>query len=643
MKKELSDYKDLAREMVEEAGNLRLMQQGMDRMVHLEYELPEALRKFDWVRRFISSSPYEAIKAAVRALSSLMPRIKIEPISVTKALTEGEPVQGQKSKEQANAWEKSLLWALGLAEGRQGMLVSDVVRSALVYDEICGQIVYLPEQIKNIESMGGNANRYKAAKRYGDFAVIMRDPKCVYARYSDYMCESVLFVQAMTPQAIVDFWGDKADKIKSLIDKDSDDLPDSYILFDYCDYENHAVWAIPGDDADVAIREDSDNKSKHEVVLVKPTENKYPMLNGWVCLRGGTALESDPMYQRSPILFPVWKAEQWINTNVIGTLQQSEAIAEAAAPKLEINGPNADSVDFDYGEPGGVVRTPPGHTVKPLPQDGLDPALRDLFDRYEGIMNNATIARILTTADTNPGESFSAYNLRVNSAIGSLMPWRKLSERWLNECLKTMLFWVHYTKGELKGYGKKGKDEGNLYTIKGSDIDPDSLYMGVELVADVPTDRLQKVNAAIMMARELKYPTVKILEELGETDPEGALKDYWLEQFTGAAIAGKLQLVQAQAANQIEQMAAQMAQQMLQEAMAGAEQQMGQQPAAPPGGDPAAQGMAGAMGGMPPDMMGGMGMEGVEGGGFDAGMGGMPGVQANPEMAMGGTMGGLMQ
>ena len=639
----LDYYQDLASEMIENAKNLREMQDGMDRMVHLDYELPEGLQQ-TWMRKFVSSSPLEAVNAGIRALANLLPRIRIEPISVIKSLEKDQNPEGQKAREQANSWEKVLMWQLRLTEDRQGSVLNDIIRSALVYDEICGQIVYLPEQIKSIEAMGGSANRYKAAKRYGDFTVIMRDPKSVYTRYSDYMCEAVLFAQAMSPREIVDFWGEKAKKIKTKIDDEDDDLPESYVIFDYCDYDVRVVWAVEGDNAAEAIEDEEDNhldkaKVREPIVILPPEKNKYPFLP-WVCKRGGTAIESDPMYQRSPLLFPVWKAEQWLNANVVGTLEQSMAIATAAAPRLEINGPAAETVDPDYSDPTGIIRTPPGTVTKQLSRDGLDPAMRELFDKYEGIINNSTIARILVTADSQPNESYSSYNLRVNTAVGSLMRWKKLSERWLNECLRTMLYWSHYTKTDLTGYGKEYKDKGKQYTIKSKDIDPDGLYIGVELVADVPTDRLQKINGAIMMARELKYPTTRILEELGETDPEGALKDYWLEQFTGAAIAGKLQLVQAQASNQIEQQAAQMAQQMLQEAMQGAEQQASQmQPQAPSGGMPQEQGMAGAMGGVSPNMMGGMGMEGVGGQGFDAAQGGIPGVSANPEMAMGGTMG----
>lgn len=632
--KDLEYYQNKAMELVKANANLRVMQQGIERLVHLDYELPDALRHMEWVRKFVSSSPHEAIQAGVRTLAAVMPRIRVESVSVSRG--EDDP-ESQEMRAKANSWEKSLMWQLELSSSRQGNLIGEVVRSALKDDEICGQVIYLPEQIKNVEAMGGNANRYKAALNHGDFAIVLKDPKTVYARYSQFMCEAVGCIEVVTPQELVDAWGNKATEISEMIERDDDKLPDSYILVDYNDYEARAVWAIPGDDVQMVLSGEDIGEVEGTIVIMPPTEREFPFLD-WVCERGGTSLESDPMYQRVPLLFAPWKTDQWFNANVAGTLMQSEAIAHAAAPKFEINGPNSDLVDIEYADPAQVIRTSPGQKINPLPQTGLDPAQRELLDRSVAIMEKSTIASILVTADSQPNESFSSYNLRVNSAVGSLMPWRGLSERWIVQCLKTMLYWIHYTKRDLKGYGKGRKDSGKLYTISGKDIDPTSLYLSVKLVTDQPTDRLQKINGAVMMKRELPFPSYLLLEELGVTDAEGAFKDYWFEQLTGAAMQGKLQLVTAQAANQIEQMAAQMAQQMLQEAMAGAEQEAGGQP--PMGGQPPQDpAMAGAMGGMPPDMMGGMGMEGVEGQGFDAGMGGAPGVQANPEMAMGGTMG----
>jgi len=133
----------------------------------------------------------------------------------------------------------------------------------------------------------------------------------------------------------------------------------------------------------------------------------------------------------------------------------------------------------------------------------------------------------------------------------------------------------------------------------------------VELTPDVPLDRQQRVNTAIVMARELKWPTTKILEELGETNPEGAIKDWMMEQLTFAEHAGLMQLIQAETSGALQQAAMQMAQGMMQQQ----QESMGQAgetglpeqqptPGSPPG-IPGAEGMGfnPAAGGQPPMAM----------------------------------------
>ena len=100
------------------------------------------------------------------------------------------------------------------------------------------------------------------------------------------------------------------------------------------------------------------------------------------------------------------------------------------------------------------------------------------------------------------------------------------------------------------------------------------------------------------------YSPTRLLEMLGETDPEGAIKEHKLFQLDMADWQGKLQLIQAQASGQIEQMAAQMAQGMV--AQMAEQQAQGQQ-----------QGIPGPT-------------EGVEGQGFNPAVGGQPPATAVP-------------
>lgn len=348
------------------------------------------------------------------------------------------------------------------------------------------------------------------------------------------------------------------------------------------DYDSRCVWCVAGDDEKIA-----GDDQRRAIKILAPEPNPYPFLN-WVCVVGGTALDDAPEHRRLPLLYPVYRAEQWITSNIVHTLVTSEAIAEMGQAKVKKVGPNPESIQSNFGEPGGAWEVKTGSDVVDMQDRTLDPALKELADRLDNAMERATISRVLLTAESSPGESFSGFNLRVQTALGSLMPYKELSERWYAEVYKQMLLWTAESGEDLEGYGGGRGDYGKAYKIDAGDIDPDRLYLKVELTPDVPVDRQQKVNTAIMMAQHLKFPAERILEELGETDPEGAMRQWRKEQYMLAAHQGKMQLVAAQTSGMIDQMAAAKAAQMHTQMMQAGGLGTGEQanppiPGAPPG------------------------------------------------------------
>lgn len=601
MKHEIEWYIQRADELIARDEDLRTMQNAMDRMAHLEYNLPPSLQNLEWMRTVKTTAPADAIDAGIKVLTGLDARVSIDPITVLKALGENASPTSEMAREKANEWENCLKWQWDLASRRRGTLYDDIIRSALMYDEVVANVVHLPTQIRSVEAIGGNSQRYKAALRNGQFAVLLRNPQTAHVRYSDYMAEAVLSASLMEAQAIVDFWGDKAKAIAKDI-KNEDIAPDeAMILFDYSDYESRCVWACPGDNEQAT---DYDN----QYVILEPEENKLPFLP-WVAQCGGTALASDPAYQRFPLLWKVYQAETWLTANITGSLTMSQAIATAAQPQMTVEGPNPQAVDVDYTTPGGRMDVPPGHKVAQLTQQPLNPALREAYDRFVSDMARSTVPSVLVSAESAPGESFSGYNLRVQQAVGSLLRYQKTAERFHAAVSRQMLLWAENSGKAIEGYGN--------YKIEPEDIDPDKIYISVALTPDVPLDRMQKINSAVMMSRELKYPAHKILEELGETDPQGAIDEWAKEQFYMSEVAGRAKLIQAEYDLQIQQ--AQMAMQMQAQ-----QQQMQMQMEA--------QAMQTGMAEQQPMPGGPMGMEGIEGQGFNPAMGGMPPAQAGPAM-----------
>jgi len=309
--------------------------------------------------------------------------------------------------------------------------------------------------------------------------------------------------------------------------------------------------------------------------------------------------------------FAVYQAEMWANANIFQTLVGSKAMAESLAPRDIISGTAPEDVEIDYTEPGGRVELTMMQKYERLQNLGLDPSLTEAFDRINDAIRRSTVAEVLVTGQPMGGvEAFAAFNLQVQSAIASLGPWKNLGERFYEGLYELMLLIAHYRGEDVVGYGE-GLDK---YTIDSESIDPANIYISVELRPDVPVDRVQRVQAAIAMSQNLEYPTIKILEFLGETDPQGAMKDYWKEQLNRADMMGRLEKIRKTASGEIEEMAAMMAQQMLE----GMMQQQQAQQQGPPGQGP------------PQQMMGPQGIEGVEGGAWNPAMGMPPPAMASP-------------
>jgi hypothetical protein len=104
----------------------------------------------------------------------------------------------------------------------------------------------------------------------------------------------------------------------------------------------------------------------------------------------------------------------------------------------------------------------------------------------------------------------------------------------------------------------------------------------------------------------------RIIEYLGDTDPQGAMRMYYKEQMKDAYMAGKLQKVQAAGSGELEQLM-QIAEQFMQ-----MQEQMAK--AAPAEGGP----------GRTPPGPANQGIPGVGGAGFDPNQGGLPPATVAP-------------
>jgi hypothetical protein len=520
--KDLGFYQSIAQEMVQKDGDRDRMMSAMEQMWRGEWALPRQVADMKWIHKVVSTDPHDALRAGTRVLSSVAPRIKVHPLG-----------PNEESRASADKIERALTWHFNNASRRRrASVLRDVVLSALLYDEVVAQVVYLPRQIEAVKAFNGDARRLEAARRFGPFAVLVRNPRQVHVRYSDWMPEAVLMKRVMPVQEAIDFWGRKANKLKRTL-KERDFAEMKYVtLYDYMDLDVRVVWAVPQvDGAILTAPAGAEGTGGVEILREKHELGFLP----WVAKVGGTTLEDDPAHQRVPLLYSVYNTKQWETQNILETLMASEVIAYAASPRLKVQGPS-DEVEVNYGEPGRMAYVPPGHDLSNLAPPGMDVSLAVIADRVAQRMGKSTVPRVLQTGDFPSGTAFATLNLATQSGIKSLTPYKELAEQALADVFTHMLYWIHHSGEAVVAYGRRRDDPGEQFTLTPEEVDVENVYIDVELTADVPSDRMARVNAASMAVRELGYSKERALEQIGEDDPQVILTQARAEALDEAAL-----------------------------------------------------------------------------------------------------------
>jgi len=594
MKLDIKHYQILADQMIAADRDRDQANAKYDDMYKSQWSLPAGINELDWVRKAISTDPHDAIAAGTRVLSTLAPQVRIQPTA-----------PGEGTKKKVNEWERALKWALKAADRRRmSSIIADVVKSALLYDEVVVNVIDLDYQIKQKQMMKGDTKRLNAARRAGRFVVNVYHPKDVHVRYSNMGAEAVLLVKKMSAKNLISEWGELASKHTDLVAMTDPEVRDDEVtLYDYTDWNMRCVW----------VSAEKSSPVGEAYVIIGPEPHNLDFLP-WAAQVGGSALEDNQRFKRQPILFSVLNSGQWETQNVIRTLYTSEVIAHAAAPRLKEEGPMPKSTsNTDYGDPNKPIKVTPGNKMDQMSPPPIDSALAEIDDRIGQSIDKATVSRILQNAEPGSGMAYATLNLATQTAVGALKPAKSLSEKTIAEILYLIMMWIRYTKKSFTAYGAGKKDSGVQYTIEPDEIDPEALFIEAELIPDVPTDRQQRANTAALLVESVDYPIERALEDVGVEDPQEAIKARYLERLVRAKLDTMIeqQRSQMQMQLQMEMQTAMMQMQMgMQQAQAQAQQQAmmpmqgASMPGPPPPGmeDMMGQGMNPAAGGLPPGM-----------------------------------------
>lgn len=572
MTEKIDKYIKLAERMIAADRERNLAFSGYEDMYHCTAKFPQSLRELPWFRVVVSTDPHDAIEGGTRIMTSTEPKITVMPMGDDLA-----------NKEEANKRERILMWHLKNANRRRSSKVeADIMRSALMYSAVAANVIDLDWQAKNIAAMGGDDKRWRAMRRLGRFQVNTYNPKDVHVQRSGQMVERVLLCQLRSAQEVLDTYGAAAKGLAKLAAEDAE-----VVYYDYWDLDVHSIWC--------AVGNSSLSSSGRTIVILPPTPHELSFIP-WVALMGGSTLESKEEHKYHPMLYSVYHSGDWDTQNIVKSLYVSEVIRNAGTPPYVETGPSEETTEVNAGGEIMVAKVPPANQLQYLQRPTIDTGLLELDNRLTSKTEKSTMSRVLLGGDIPSGTAFETLNLMTQTALGALKPSKTLSEQALAEVFTLMLLWAHYTGDGLDAYGMdRRKDLGAAYRVEADEIDPESIYIEVELNTDEPTDRQQRANTATQLI-QWGYPKEYALEDMGITDPQKAIEQWWYEKFLEHEINLKMQ--QDQAAMQMQmaqaQQAFQMQMQQQQQAQMLAQQQEMMQPI--PGGE----GFNPAMGGQSP-------------------------------------------
>ena len=526
---------------------------ALDEYRHGEWELDEELTEIDWIHESRDPIFAQQSDSAKHILSDADPGISLLPYS-----------PGGDGTDIADRHEKGLRWLLDSASRRrQATIVQDVVSSAIDYAEVTAQVVYIPQQIKDVKAAGGNATRYEAMLRRGPFAVIIHNPRTVYVRYSDMGAEEVMLVTEDDPHNIIDLWGDKASELKKVMKEDKN-FPETVTLRDYTSYDFRAVWVDWGG----------------KRIEIERGKWPWPFL-GWVARMGGTSLEETGEFQRKPLLANMYHFDLYDDINRVRTLRFSDMIRSASEPRDVFASDTRMSPDVDASSGDLYTHIDTEEALVPRPQRQPNPSMSTLYAELRGDVQKSTLSEMLLGADVPTGAAYASINLVTESALKVLRSPQTLAQNSIADVLETMLLYIHYDKSKVISYGTGKNDRGDVYLIDGKEIDPKNLYVAVNLEADLPTDYQARTVTARAQIDAGINSRVGAMEDIGIKNATEVTEEIAGERLDETMMRIEMENIQYTESVQLQE---QMKQQIMQQIMSDPQfmQQMAAQMQGPP-------------------------------------------------------------
>ena len=490
------------------------MYEEIDNAIHGEWELPPSMAKVDWAQRAPEPAFAITVNAATRIISDVEPRITITPSEANMMRV-------------ADEQEKGLGWLQSNASRRRNThIIGDVGASAVRYGEVTALVTYLPTQVKGIKNAGGDTKRWESMMRRSPFLVEVFHPKSVFPRYSSVGLEEVAMKRTDDPAAIVDMWGEHADELKNEMAASilaGNTAPQEVTYHVYQSYDWHSVWVDYGE---------GDGGKTIEIYNKKWS---FPFLP-WACRIGGTNLEDTPEDQRNPLLKVMYDFDLFDLMSSVRSMRISDIIHTAGSPKRTFKSGSAESPEIIQEAGEHYERIDADDDIEDRTPPQPDPAMALLYNELGSDHQKATLSDLLLGGEIPSNAAFATINLVTHSALAAIKPVREVIEGVMADISEIMLLWIHYGGEPVAGYGRNEDGEHETYYMHPEDIDPQNIYIKVNVDADLPTDRQTRAIVGRMLVESGFYSRKEAMEDVGVKDATAMEEDIYMDRMMEAKL-----------------------------------------------------------------------------------------------------------
>ena len=543
--------------------NLKFL--AMDKYYNVDWDLPPKVKNGQWVHVYKSTDPHDAVTSSANILSIVKPEWDYVPED-----------DNQETIDKANAIEKAIEHNFELCSDRHDYgLVQGITNNMLLYGTCTALMRCMDIEYK------GKPIQLKAAKRHGPFSITLMHPIETYPIFNEDYLEAMMVIRYHTKytfkSAYPDLYTTLVDKMNSSKEEFSEEF--YFVVYDYMDMKWRAKCA--------SIVLDKPNYTVAPDMLVEPEESEIVAHNmpflPYACKKVGNPQFIDEN-SYVPLLDSLYKSDHWENQNLILSVLISEVLKYAASPRYVVK-TDKQTVEVDAGTPNVSVKLGQEDDMSPLPPPPIDSGLMTTLDMITGQIGKTTVSRMLQNPEAKADVPFSAMNLIFQLGANTLNPYKEASGNFIADIGRLFLEFTSFRGSKLIGYKTNKLDIGKRIEITKKDFDLENMVLRCKLTAEVPTDKLAKINAATIATQQLDYPKGRALKDTGTSDAEDAIAERRREETAEVEHQQKLKLMNAKTDQMIQMGAMKMQEQMqrveqarqMQQAM----QQQGMQTGAP--------------------------------------------------------------